>query len=141
MKNLSKDVTSKIKKFGKKVVEEHFYLSLTSDRNINYLWWMYHKGAKKDNLPRPFIFAFELNLLLYLDMISDEERERLASMLNSEDEDNTYIAVCAIESLRKQRIKIHGQWKNDKSSVSDKFIELAKDYSNFVIKNYSLDKI
>lgn len=141
MKNLSKDVTSKLKKLSKKVVEEHYYMSLIGDRNINYLWWMYYKGTKKDMLPRPFIFAFELNLLLYLDIISEEEKDRLADMLTSEDEDNTYIAICAIESLRKQRIKLHGEWKQDMKNISEKFMELAKAYSAIVIKNYSLDRI
>jgi len=137
---LQKDVASKVKKLAKKIIEEHYFMSLTGDRNINYLWWMYYKGPKADASLRPFIFAFELNLLLYLDIISEEEKERLASMLTSEDQDNIYIAVCAIESLRKQRIKTHGEWKQD-PDVSDKFFELSRSYSQLIIKNYSLDKL
>ena len=119
-------------------------ISLSSSmdsRNLNYLWWMYYKGNKKDNVTRPFIFASELNLLIYFGIISEEEKERLGNMITSVDEDNVYIAACAIEALRKQRIKIHGEWTEDMSKISPTFLELVKTYRTSIIKNYSLDKI
>ena len=144
MENLTKDVASKIKKLGKKIVKEHYMISLSSSmdsRNLNYLWWMYYKGNKKDNVTRPFIFASELNLQIYFGIISEEEKERLGNMITSVDEDNVYIAACAIEALRKQRIKIHGEWTEDMSKISPTFLELVKTYRTSIIKNYSLDKI
>jgi hypothetical protein len=106
---------------------------------------MYYKGNKKDVF-RPFILAFELNLLISLGLVSDEEKESLSKMISSQDADNLYIGLLAIDNLRKQRIKIHGDWsKADKITklplVSKEFLEVANNYPVTVIKNYSLDKI
>jgi hypothetical protein len=127
------------------IAKEHFNITLHCDRNMNYLWYMYHKGHRKDTY-RPFMLAFELNLLIALDLTSEEERNSLAKMIVSDDADNFYIGLLAIDNLRKQRIKIHGDWsKVDKVTqlplVSKEFLEVANHYTIYIIKNYSFDKI
>lgn len=121
-----------------KIVKEHFEITLYVDRNINYLWYMYYKGSKKGEY-RDFILAVELNLLNKLGTITEEEKTNLRAMLSSEDIDNSYIAVMAIDNLRKERIKKHGEW-NTKLKVSDKFQAVKDEYINF-IHNYNLDKL
>jgi len=132
-------------KLIKSITAEHFNITLHCDRNMNYLWYMYHKGQKKDTY-RPFILAFELNLLVSLGLITDDEKENLAKMIVSEDTDNFYIGLLSIQNLRKQRIKVHGDWtKIDKVTqlplVSKEFLEVANNYPVTVIKNYSLDRL
>ena len=135
----------KLRKLSNDIVAEHFAMTLGIDRNINYLFFMYYKGNKKDTF-RPFIIGFELNLLLSLGIITKEEKESITLMFNSEDEDNFYIALLALENFRKQRVKVHGKWNNTNSTtklpeVSKEFIEVVQNYHFKVVKNYSLDKI
>lgn len=121
-----------------KIVKEHFEITLYVDRNINYLWYMYYKGSKKGEY-RDFILAVELNLLNQLGTITEEEKLNLKAMLTSEDLDNSYIAVMAIDNLRKERIKKHGEW-NTKLEISDEFEDIKNNYVDF-IHNYNLDKL
>ena len=121
-----------------KIVKEHFEITLYVDRNINYLWYMYHKGSKKGEY-RDFILAVELNLLNKLGTITEDEKTNLRAMLSSEDIDNSYIAVMAIDNLRKERIKKHGEWTG-KLEISNEFENIKDSYVNF-IHNYNLDKL
>ena len=129
----------KRQQLANKIVAEHFEMTLHIDRSINYLWYMYHKGTKKDTF-RPFIFGFELNLLVSLGIVTPEEKSNIFTMLNSEDADNIYMAVLAIENFRKQRIKIHGEWKSI-DNVSDEFREIVDKYQEIIINSYSLNKL
>jgi hypothetical protein len=143
--NLDKSASKVLRRVIKSIAQEHFHITLHCDRNMNYLWYMYHKGNKKDVF-RPFILAFELNLLVSLGLVSDEEKESLAKMIVSADIDNFYIGLLAIDNLRKQRIKIHGDWsKVDPNTqlplVSKEFLEVANNYPVTIIKNYSLDRL
>lgn len=142
---LDTKTSRKLRKLANDIVAEHFSMTLGIDRNINYLFFMYYKGNKKDTF-RPFIIGFELNLLLSLGIISEEERESIALMFNSEDEDNFYIALLALENFRKTRIKIHGKWNNTNSTtklpeVSKEFAKVVENYHTKVVKSYSLDGI
>ena len=99
---------------------------------------MYNKGIKKNTF-RPFIFAFELNLLVALGTITLEEKSNIHTMLNSEDGDNIFIAVLAIDNFRKQRIKIHGEWKSI-DHVSKEFRDVIDKYIEVIVNSYSLNK-
>jgi len=122
------------KALTKDVVNEHYLITKDKDSNLNYLWWMYKDGNKKDQF-NPFIFNFELNLLEALDIINKDQSDHISQMLNSEDLDNTYIAVCSISYLRKERIEKHGEYgKSD--NVSDEFKEVIDRYPSIVVKSY-----
>ena len=138
-------LTKLLKKVSNNIVKEHYHITLGIDRNVNYLLYMYYKGHKKDFF-RPFIISFELNLLLSLGIITAEEKESISLMFNSEDEDNIYIALLALENFRKQRIKIHGKWNNTDSTtkfpgVTQEFVDVVQNYHIKVVKSYSLDGI
>jgi hypothetical protein len=142
-----KDVklTKLLKKISSSIVEEHYHITLGIDSNLNYLLYMYYKGNKKSQF-RPFIIGFELNLLLTLDIINSEEKESLGNMINSEDDDNVYMSLLALQSFRNKRIKLHGNWsvKDDNTKlpkVSEEFKEVVKNYHFKVVTNYSLDKL
>jgi len=127
-------------KLCKKIIEEHFNMTSGVDRNFNYLWYMYHRGTKQGEY-KPFMLGFELNLLIALGQITEEERENIAKMCSSEDEDNLYIALLAIDNFRKQRIKQHGQWKAYGEEVSDIFRVVVSKYPVLIVKGETLDKL
>lgn len=122
------------KKLIREVINEHYLISKEIDSNLSYLWWMYKDGAKKDQF-KPFIFKFELNLLQSLDIINSDQVDHLSKMLDSEDLDNVYIAVCSISHFRKERIDKHGEFLPN-NMVSDEFKEVAKNYPVVVVNNY-----
>jgi hypothetical protein len=128
--NLDSNTWSKIKSLCKKIVEEHFNITLSYDRNLNYLFYLYKDGTKKGDVT-PFILISELNLLLALDIINENEKEKIQTMLYSEDSDNVYMALLALENFRKKRIKIHGNWIKT-IDVSKEFIQVAEKYKNIV---------
>ena len=91
------------KKLFKEIVNEHVEMTKDTDGNMHYLWWLYKDGPKKDEI-KPFMYAFEVKLLKSLDVITDEEMHNILNMLDSEDEENWYIALCSIQHLRDARI-------------------------------------
>jgi hypothetical protein len=127
-------------KLCKKIIEEHFNMTSAVDRNFNYLWYMYHRGTKQGNY-KAFMLGFELNLLIALGQITEEERENIAKMCSSQDEDNLYIALLAIDNFRKQRIKQHGQWKPYGEDVSPEFREAISKYPVLIVRGEKLDKL
>ena len=127
-------------KLCKKIIEEHFNMTLAVDRNFNYLWYMYHSGTKQGNY-KAFMLAFEMNLLVALEQITEEERENIARMCSSEDEDNLYIGLLAIDNFRKQRIRQHGQWKPYGEKVSSEFREAVSKYPTLIVRGEKLDKL
>jgi hypothetical protein len=127
-------------KLCKKIIEEHFNMTSAVDRNFNYLWYMYHRGTKQGNY-KAFMLAFEMNLLVALQQITEEERGNIAKMCGSEDEDNLYIGLLAIDNFRKQRIKQHGQWKPYGEDVSPEFREVISKYPTLIVKGEKLDKL
>jgi len=127
-------------KLCKKIIEEHFNMTSGVDRNFNYLWYMYHRGTKQGTY-KPFMLGFELNLLIELGQITEEERENIVKMCGSEDEDNLYIALLAIDNFRKQRIKQHGQWKAYGEQVSNTFREAVSKYPVLIVRGETLDKL
>ena len=133
-KNLDKDLKKKRDKITKRIIDEHFEMTLTSDRNTNYLWYMYKDGVKKGDF-RPFMLLFEVNLLLSLGIITTDEKHSLLVMFESEDNDNVYIALCALENLINTRVKTHGRWTSDQD-VSDEFRKIVSEYPTKVVELY-----
>lgn len=106
-----------MKALVKEIVEEHYNITEGADGNLNYLWYMYHKGTKEGDW-KPFIYMAELQLLKRFDYINDSEIQNLVSMMESEDEDNMSIVTLAIMSLRQLRIKEHGIYNKAKKEYS-----------------------
>jgi hypothetical protein len=132
--NLDKDTQKKRDKITKKIIDEHFEMTLTSDRNTNYLWFMYKDGTKKGDF-RPFILLFEINLLLSLNIITADEKHNMLSMFDSEDNDNVFMGLLALENLINKRIKIHGKWTKEQD-VSDEFRDVVSQYPTKVVELY-----
>ena len=106
-----------MKALVKEIVEEHYNITEGVDGNLNYLWYMYHKGTKEGDW-KPFIYMAELQLLKRFDYINDSEIQNLVGMMESEDEDNMSIVTLAITSLRNLRVKEHGIYNRAKKEYS-----------------------
>ena len=106
-----------MKALVKEIVEEHYNITEGADGNLNYLWYMYHKGTKEGDW-KPFIYMAELQLLKRFKYINDSEIQNLVSMMESEDEDNMSIVTLAIMCLRQLRLKEHGIYNKAKKEYS-----------------------
>ena len=114
----------------KEIVEEHYNITEGADGNLNYLWYMYHKGTKEGNW-KPFIYMAELQLLKRFKYINDSEIQNLVSMMESEDEDNMSIVTLAIMCLRQLRVKEHGIYNKAKKEYS----KLAEIYPTEILNH------
>ena len=119
-----------MKALVKEIVEEHYNITEGADGNLNYLWYMYHKGTKEGDW-KPFIYMAELQLVKRFDYINDSEIQNLVSMMESDDEDNMNIVTLAITSLRQLRIKEHGIYNKAKKGYS----KLAELYTNEILNH------
>lgn len=106
-----------MKALVKEIVEEHYNITEGADGNLNYLWYMYHKGTKEGDW-KPFIYMAELQLVKRFDYINNSEIQNLVNMMESEDEDNMNIVTLAITSLRQLRVKEHGIYNKAKKGYS-----------------------
>jgi len=141
IKHRIKDVKilSEYKKLAGKIVEEHFNITLPFDRSYNYLWYMYHKGQKQGELA-DFIILSEINLLLKTGEIDQEGFDNLIEMLKSTDDGNIYMAIVSVKTLRKERIKKHGEFK-DIETASPLMVDIATDLYNSSTIKMDLEKI
>ena len=114
----------------KKIAEEHFKITVGTDRNFNYLWFMYTKGVHAGE-PADFMIAAEINLLKKLGEITQEQIDNISKMLISDDNDNIYIGLMSVKALRLMRIKKHGDFKSI-DNVSPKFVNAAMTYSEYI---------
>lgn len=108
------EVTRKIANFLKKIAEEHFEITKhTVNKNLNYLWYMYTSGTKKDNLKdaNMLMFCAELGILKEMSYINQQESDNIIRMLHSDDTDNHFVAFLTVKTLRTQRIKDHGEFE------------------------------
>jgi hypothetical protein len=110
-------MTKEMKALVKEIVEEHYNITEGVDGNLNYLWYMYHKGTKEGNW-KPFVYMAELQLVKRFSYVNDSEIQNLVSMMESEDEDNMNIVTLAITSLRQLRVKEHGIYNKAKKEYS-----------------------
>jgi hypothetical protein len=114
----------------KKIAEEHFKITVGTDRNFNYLWFMYTKGVHAGE-PADFMIAAEINLLKKLGEITQEQIDNISKMLISDDNDNIYIGLMSVKALRLMRIKKHGDFKSI-DNVSPEFVNAAMTYSEYI---------
>jgi hypothetical protein len=91
---------------------------------------MYTKGVHAGETA-DFIVLAEMNLLMKLGYLDDEALDNMRKMLISDDNDNIYIALMSVKSLRQQRIKEHGEFK-DIDSVSPEFAQAALSYGEYI---------
>ncbi len=119
-----------MKALVKEIVEEHYNITEGADGNLNYLWYMYHKGTKEGDW-KPFIYMAELQLVKRFDYINDSEIQNLVSMMESEDEDNMNIVTLAITSLRQLRVTEHGIYNKAKKGYS----KLAEIYPTEILNH------
>lgn len=128
-------ILSAYKKLAKKIVNEHLSMTVPFDRSFNYLWWVYSKGTKQGELADFMLFS-EMNLLRETDTIHQEGFDNLLKMLNSQDEDNLFIAIKSIESLRSERIKKYGEFPMDVTQASPVMFKLAEEYGSRIMTSH-----
>ena len=133
-------ITPQIRKFISKIANEHYELSNGDDKSMNYLWYMYSEGTRKDQY-KPFIFSAEINLNLAMNMITHDESKNLFNMLVSPDKDNFYMLYTILKHYRSKRQKKYGVIYD-----SDAYKNVKKDYSLLMISaemlvgNYTVNK-
>jgi hypothetical protein len=133
-------ITPEIRKFVSKIVNEHYELSNSDDKSMNYLWYMYSEGINKGQY-KPFVFAAEINLNLAMNMITHDESKNLFNMLVSSDKDNFYMLYTILKHYRKKRQKKYGVIYD-----SEAYKNVKKDYSLLMISaemlvgNYTVNK-
>ena len=110
--------TQELKKLVAAIAEEHYNITDGIDGNLNYLWYMYHKGSKKDEF-RPFVYMAELMMLKKFNYLSETEIKNLIGMMKSDDRDNLTMVTLTIESLRKLRIKEHGVFNKENKAYDE----------------------
>ena len=108
----------KITSLIENICHEHHMVCKVEDSNMGYLWYMYTHGTKKGEF-RPFIFLSEVNLLVKTGYLTEEEKNNLINMLNSNDDDNAHLTAYSIITLRNQRIKDMGLWTLDNEKYKD----------------------
>lgn len=116
------EVTRKIANFLKKIAEEHFEITKhTVNKNLNYLWYMYTSGTKKDNLKdaNMLMFCAELGILKEMSYINQQESDNIIRMLHSDDTDNHFVAFLTVKTLRTQRIKDHGEFEANNTAYEE----------------------
>ena len=74
LNHLNQSTSIKLKSISKKIVEEHFQITLAHHRSLNYLFYMYKEGSRKNNVA-PFILISELCLLVALNIIDKNEKK------------------------------------------------------------------
>jgi len=122
------------------IVEEHYDMTSSVDKNLNYLWYMYYKGSKKGDF-RPFIFMAELMLLKKFNYLSDSEIKNIIAMMKSEDRDNLNIVTLTIKNLRNLRIKEHGIYSNDNNVYNEVKLNYAYEIVNHSAFTTLMEKV
>lgn len=110
--------TQELKKLSAAIAEEHYNITDGADGNLNYLWYMYHKGSKKDEF-RPFVYMAELMLLKKYNYLTETEIRNLMGMMKSDDRDNLTMVTLTIENLRNLRIKEHGVYSKENKAYAE----------------------
>lgn len=113
------------------ITTEHYELAKVTDQSISYLWFMYNKGTKAGDY-RPFIFMAEMQLLKQMGYLTDDEINNLLSMMDSKDTENFHLLCLALNSLRKLRIKDHGEYKGE---LNESYKELINTYSTSILNH------
>jgi hypothetical protein len=129
---MDQDIRKEIEALTADIAAEHYEITKDVDSNLNYLWYMYHKGTKAGTF-KPFVFMAELQLLKRMGYTNDKEMQGMIKMLESEDEDNIHLVTLAIKNYRDLRIQEHGEY----SKVNKDYADIAKNYA-FEILNHEV---
>ena len=113
-----------------KICEEHHKMAKDNDGNLGYLWFMYDKGTKKGTF-KPFIVIAEINLLNFMGYIDNTEKSRMIGLLKSIDNENLFMLLLAINTLRENRVEEFGSYSID--NLNYKNIDYKKDIINVEI--------
>lgn len=109
--NISADVGKEILYLAKELLKEHMIISQFVNTDVNYILFKHQVNIhtprydflnKKEWL---FVFKLELNLLQFLEIISEDENDRMFDMLQS-DEDNIYMAVLSLKQFVNQKKEV-----------------------------------
>ena len=112
------ELMKEIKELVGEISEEHYNMTDGHDNNLNYLWYMYYKGTKKDDF-RPFIYMAELMLLKKFEYLTETEVQNVVKMMKSDDKDNLHIATLTIKNLRDLRIKEKGVYSKENANYTE----------------------
>jgi hypothetical protein len=129
-REMEKKITHEMLELSAQIAREHYELTDNVDRNLNYLWYMYHKGSKVGTF-RPFVYMAELQLLKRMGYISDAEIKNMIAMLESSDQENLHMVTLSIKSFRDLRILEHGEY----SKVNQVYWKIAKDYPHEILNH------
>jgi hypothetical protein len=129
---MDKDIRIAMEALTAEIAAEHYEITQNVDSNLNYLWYMYHKGSKAGTF-RPFVYMAELQLLKKMGYTNDLEAKNMIKMLESSDEDNIHMVTLAIKNYRDLRIQEHGLY----SKVNKDYWNVAKNYA-FEILNHEV---
>jgi hypothetical protein len=127
---MEQDIRKEIESLTAKIAAEHYNITDNVDSNLNYLWYMYHKGTKAGTF-KPFVFMAELQLLKRMGYTNDKEVQNMIKMLESEDQDNIHLVTLAIKNYRDLRIQEHGEY----SKVSKDYANIAKNYAYEILNH------
>jgi hypothetical protein len=109
--DISADVGKEILYLAKELVKEHMIISQFVNTDVNYILFKHQvniHSPRYDFLNKKewlFVFKLELNLLQFLEIISEDENNRMFDMLQS-DEDNIYIAVLSLKQFVNQKKEV-----------------------------------
>ena len=127
---MEKDIRLEMEFLTAKIAEEHYEITRDVDSNLNYLWYMYHKGSKAGTF-KPFVFMAELQLLKRMGYTNDKEVQSMIKMLESDDEENVHLVTLAIKNYRDLRIQEYGEY----SKVNKYYADIAKNYAYEILNH------
>lgn len=127
---MNQDIRKEIEALTADIAAEHYEITKDVDSNLNYLWYMYHKGSKAGTF-KPFVFMAELQLLKKMGYTNDKEVQSIVKMLESEDEDNVHLVTLAIKNYRNLRIQEYGEY----SKVNKYYADIAKNYAYEILNH------
>jgi hypothetical protein len=108
---ISADVGKEILYLAKELLKEHMIISQFVNTDVNYILFKHQvniHAPRYDFLNKKewlFVFKLELNLLQFLEIISEDENNRMFDMLQS-DEDNIYMAVLSLKQFINQKKEV-----------------------------------
>ena len=129
-KEMKQKITHEMLELTAEIAKEHYAITEGVDQNLNYLWYMYHKGTKS-GVFKPFVYMAELQLLKKMGYTNDEEIKNMFAMMESTDEENLHMVTLSVKSYRDLRHKEHGEY----SKVNKAYIDVTKNYSYEILNH------
>ena len=127
---MDQDIRKEIEALTADIAAEHYEITKDVDSNLNYLWYMYHKGSKAGTF-KPFVYMAELQLLKRMGYTNDKEVQNMIKMLESDDEENVHLVTLAIKNYRDLRIQEYGEY----SKVNKHYADIAKNYAYEILNH------